>query len=84
MGLAGVGFGQSSRLINLGGLFQRASIITGFAWPTTLSTRGLWRTPAITTRRHPAQTAEHSPAARNAEPPVMVVACRASVSVSVC
>jgi hypothetical protein len=32
--LAGAGFGQSARLINLGGLFQRASIITGSAWLT--------------------------------------------------
>jgi hypothetical protein len=37
MALAGAGFGQSPRLINLGGLFQRASIITGFAWLTALS-----------------------------------------------
>jgi hypothetical protein len=32
MPLAGAGFGQSPRLNGLGGLFQRASIITGFAW----------------------------------------------------
>ena len=37
MALAGAGFGQSPWLINLGGLFQRASIITGFAWLTALS-----------------------------------------------
>src|SRR5215472_6911506 len=35
--LAGAGFGQSLRLVNLGGLFQRASIIAGFGWLTTLS-----------------------------------------------
>jgi hypothetical protein len=32
--LAAAGFGQSPSLVNLGGLFQRASIITGFAWLT--------------------------------------------------
>ena len=45
MTLAGAGFGQSPRLINLGGLFQRASIITGFAWLTALSARELRRLP---------------------------------------
>jgi hypothetical protein len=44
MALAGAGFGQSPRLVNLGGLFQRASIITGFAWLTALSARALRRT----------------------------------------
>jgi len=39
--LAGAGFGQSPRLVRLGGLFQRASIITGFAWLTVLSARTL-------------------------------------------
>jgi Protein of unknown function (DUF998) len=43
--LAGAGFGQSPRLINFGGLFQRASIITGFAWLTALSAQALRRTP---------------------------------------
>jgi hypothetical protein len=42
--LAGAGFGQSPRLVNLGGLFQRVSIITGFAWVTALSARALQRT----------------------------------------
>jgi Protein of unknown function (DUF998) len=42
--LAGAGFGQSPRLVSLGGLFQRASIITGFAWLTALSARALRRT----------------------------------------
>jgi Protein of unknown function (DUF998) len=37
--LAGAGFGQSPRLVHLGGLFQRVSIITGFAWLTALSAR---------------------------------------------
>jgi Protein of unknown function (DUF998) len=52
MALAGAGFGQSPRLINLGGLFQRASIITGFAWLTTLSAQALRRTPATAAPRH--------------------------------
>ena len=43
MVLAGAGFGQSPRLVNLGGLFQRTSIITGFAWLTTLSAQALRR-----------------------------------------
>ena len=47
MALAGAGFGQSPRLISLGGMFQRVSIITGFAWLTALSARAL-RTPATT------------------------------------
>jgi hypothetical protein len=42
--LAGAGFSQSPRLVNLGGLFQRVSIITGFAWVTALSARALQRT----------------------------------------
>lgn len=41
MVLAGAGFGQSSRLGSYGGLFQRASIITVFAWLTALSARAL-------------------------------------------
>ena len=46
MALAGAGFGQSPRPNGLGGLFQRASIITGFAWLTALSAQALRRTPA--------------------------------------
>jgi hypothetical protein len=38
--LAGAGFGRSSRR-DYGGLFQRASIITGFAWLTAVSARAL-------------------------------------------
>jgi uncharacterized protein DUF998 len=53
MALAGAGFGQSPRLVNLGGLFQRASIITGFAWLTALSAHVL-RSPATTAPRHQA------------------------------
>jgi hypothetical protein len=41
--LAGAGFGQSPRLVSLGGLFQRVSIITGFGWLTVLSARELRR-----------------------------------------
>ena len=41
MALAGAGFGQSSRLGRYGGLFQRASIITGFAWLTAISARAV-------------------------------------------
>jgi Protein of unknown function (DUF998) len=52
--LAGAGFGQSPRLVNLGGLFQRASIITGFAWLTALSAEAIRRTPAIAAPRHQA------------------------------
>jgi hypothetical protein len=39
MALAAAGFGQSPRLVNIGGLFQRASIITGFTWLTALCVR---------------------------------------------
>ena len=49
MTLAGAGFGQSSRLGRYGGLFQRASIIAGFAWLTAVSARALQRTPPGTT-----------------------------------
>ena len=48
MALAAAGLGQSPRLVNLGGLFQRASIITGFAWLTALSARELRRSPPAT------------------------------------
>jgi hypothetical membrane protein len=47
MALAAAGFGQSPRLAHLGGLFQRVSIITGFAWLTALSARALSARPAI-------------------------------------
>jgi hypothetical protein len=50
MALAGAGFGQSPRLVNLGGLFQRASIITGFTWLTALSAQALRRTPGAAPR----------------------------------
>jgi hypothetical protein len=49
--LVGAGFGQSPRLVNVAGLFQRTSIITGFAWLTALSARALGRTPATAAAR---------------------------------
>lgn len=45
MALAGSGFGQSNRLGGYAGLFQRASIITGFTWLTAVLARGLQHTP---------------------------------------
>ena len=54
MALTGTGFAQSPRLNGLGGLFQRASIITGFAWLTALSAQALRRTPATAAPRHQA------------------------------
>jgi Protein of unknown function (DUF998) len=54
MVLAGAGFGQSSRFVSRGGLFQRASIITGFGWLTALSARVLGRTPATAAARRQA------------------------------
>ena len=50
MTLAGAGFGQSSRLVRLGGLFQRAAIVTGFAWLTALCARA--RPTPLTCSRH--------------------------------
>lgn len=55
MALAGAGFGQSPRLVNLGGLFQRTSIITGFAWVTALSARALRRMPTSAAARDQAR-----------------------------
>jgi hypothetical protein len=49
--LASAGFGQAPRFVSLGGLFQRASIITGFAWLTALSARALQRAPTIRSTR---------------------------------
>jgi uncharacterized protein DUF998 len=46
MTMAAAGFGQSPRLVRFGGLFQRASIITGLAWLTALSARALQQSPA--------------------------------------
>lgn len=50
MALAGAGFSQSPRLAGLGGLFQRASIISGFTWLTALSAQALRRTPGSAVR----------------------------------
>ncbi|MGH3151281.1 MAG: hypothetical protein ACRDOB_11195, partial [Streptosporangiaceae bacterium] len=44
--LAGAGFNQSPRLVNLAGLLQRTSIVTGFGWLTVMSARALTRAPA--------------------------------------
>jgi len=41
--VAAVGFGQTPRLVNRAGLFQRASIVTAFAWITALSARAINR-----------------------------------------
>jgi hypothetical protein len=41
LGLANAAFSQVPSLVNRGGLFQRACIITGFAWLTALATRHL-------------------------------------------
>ncbi len=49
--LAGAGFNQSPRLVNLAGLFQRASIVTGFGWLTALSAQTLTRAPAASARK---------------------------------
>ncbi len=54
MAPAAAGFGQSPRLVNLGGLFQRASIITGFTWLTARSARALQRPPATRSAKPPA------------------------------
>jgi hypothetical protein len=51
MALAGAGFHQSPRLVNLAGLFQRASIVTGFGWLTALSAQALTRAPAASARK---------------------------------
>jgi len=49
--LAGAGFNQSPRLANLAGLFQRASIVTGFGWLTALSAQALTRVSAAPARK---------------------------------
>jgi hypothetical protein len=52
MALAAAGFSQSPRLADLGGLFQRASIVTGFGWLTVLSARALQHAPATRASGH--------------------------------
>ena len=54
MALAAAGFSQSPRLVRVGGLFQRASIVTGFAWLTAQSARALQHAPATRIARPPA------------------------------
>ena len=49
--LAGAGFNQSPRLVNLAGLFQRASIVTGFGWLTALSAQAFTRVSAAPARK---------------------------------
>ena len=49
--LAGAGFNQSPGLVHLAGLFQRASIMTGFGWLTALSAQALARVPAASARK---------------------------------
>ena len=49
--LASAGFHQSPRLVNLAGLLQRASIVTGFGWLTALSAQALTRAPAASARK---------------------------------
>jgi hypothetical protein len=44
-GLASAAFSQVAVLVDLGGLFQRAAVTTGFAWLTALAVRILARHP---------------------------------------
>ena len=53
MALAAAGFGQSPRLARLGGLFQRVSIMTGFAWLTALCAQALRYAAATAARPRP-------------------------------
>jgi hypothetical protein len=66
MALAAAGFGQAPRLAGLGGLFQRASIITGFAWLTALCARALQHAPATSGATPAAGTASPLPGAARA------------------
>jgi hypothetical protein len=52
--LAGAGFNQSPRLVNLAGLFQRASIGTGFGWLTALTAQTLTHAPDAPAHTSPA------------------------------
>jgi Protein of unknown function (DUF998) len=63
MALAAAGFGRSPRMAPLGGLFQRASIITGFAWLTAVSARARQHAPATGSAKAAASTASRSPGA---------------------
>ena len=55
--LASAGFNQSPRLVSLAGLFQRASIVTGFAWLTALSAQALTRAPAASAANRQTESA---------------------------
>jgi Protein of unknown function (DUF998) len=50
--LSGAGFSQSPRLVDLGGLVQRASTITGFTWLTALSAQEVARTATTAVAGH--------------------------------
>ncbi|MBO0774775.1 MAG: DUF998 domain-containing protein [Actinobacteria bacterium] len=63
MAVAAAGFGQSPGLVCLGGLFQRASIVTGFAWLTVLSARAHQHAPATGSATPAASTGPPWPAA---------------------
>jgi Protein of unknown function (DUF998) len=69
--LAGSGFNQSPRLVNHAGLFQRASIITGLGWLTTLSAQALTRAPAANPghagRNHRNRLSDHGQAPDRAD-----------------
>jgi hypothetical protein len=45
-GLASAGFSQTAPFVQLGGLYQRASVVTGFGWLTALAVRTLRDTAA--------------------------------------
>jgi Protein of unknown function (DUF998) len=64
MTLAAAGFGQSPRLVRFGGLFQRASIITGMAWVTALTARALQHAPATGSTTAAASTIPPFPGTR--------------------
>jgi hypothetical protein len=48
-GLASAAFSQVAVLVDLGGLFQRAAVTTGFAWLTALAIRILAKLPSART-----------------------------------
>ena len=54
MGAGQCGLRPIARLVNLGGPFQRASIITGIAWLTTQPAPALRRTPTTAAPRQQA------------------------------
>lgn len=48
-GLASAAFNQAAVLVDLGGLFQRAAVTTGFGWLTALAIRTLAKLPGART-----------------------------------